>query len=48
MSFPSHSGDVSHIPLMVFPIHVRIIVLAVEMRLNTKPIIDIVKTWYFE
>ena len=28
--------------------YVRIIVLAVEMRLNRKPIIDIVKTWYFE
>ena len=28
--------------------YVRIIVLAVEMRLSTKPIIDIVKTWYLE
>ena len=48
MSFPSHSGDVSHVPLMIFPIHVIIIVLAVKMRLYTKPIIDIVKIWHFE
>jgi hypothetical protein len=44
MSVSSHSGDVSHVPLMIFPIHVRIVVLAVKMSLSTKPIIDIVKT----
>jgi hypothetical protein len=44
MSFSSHSGVASHVPLMNFPIHVRIVVLAVKMSLNTKPIIDIVKT----
>ena len=48
MSFSSHSGDVSHVPLMIFPIHVKIVVLVVQMSLYTKPIIDIVKTWYFE